>query len=158
MKYDYLHESETVCLHANTPRPCNEVVSVLEELGFTLHEDIFTLDRAGSIPPWESSSWVHVDFFLGEKEIYDLSAQWDTIKLVYLLATIPREGISKFVASASRLSMSLGVPMTYKDRVVTEKELEAALNDCADELEREVADPGSETVAIFIESTYPRTR
>lgn len=156
MNYDYLHESETVSLQTPSPRSCNELVPVLQTLGFTLHEDIFSLDRVGSIPPWQSSSWVDVDLFLRGTEINDLSAQWDTIKLVYLLATLPREGISTFVASATKLSGLLGLPMMYKDQVVSAKELEAAFNDCADELEREVADPGSETVAIFIESTYPR--
>jgi hypothetical protein len=48
--------------------------------------------------------------------------------------------------------------MTYKGRVVSGQQLKQALSDCADELRLNVGEPGTESVAIYIESTYPRSR
>ena len=156
MNYDYLHETETVRFEADQPRSCRDLARILRRLGFTRHEDVFSLDRKGRIEPWEFSSWADVDMLLNGEETFNLGGQWDTVNLVYLLATLPREGISTFVTAATQVSESLGLPMKYKDQVVGAKELEEALNACADELEREVGEPGSQTVNIFIQSTYPR--
>jgi hypothetical protein len=46
--------------------------------------------------------------------------------------------------------------MTYRGKVVSAQQLTEALLDCADELRLNVGEPGTEPVAIFIESTYPR--
>jgi hypothetical protein len=48
MKYDFLHEAEEVSLRSDAPRQCSEIDSILEQLGYTLHEDIYSLERSGA--------------------------------------------------------------------------------------------------------------
>jgi hypothetical protein len=158
MKYDFLHEAEEVYLRSEARRPCSVVHSILEQLGYTLHEDVYSLDREGALPPWQAEAFVDVYIMEGESEVYEPSETWDTIKLVYLLATLPKDGIQRFAASASRISHLLRIPMTYGGKLVSEQDLTQALLDCADELRLNVGEPGTESVAIYIESTYPRSR
>jgi hypothetical protein len=156
MKYDFLHEAEEVYLRSDAPGQCSVIHSILEQLGYTLHEDVYSLERPGPAPLWQSESFVHVDILSGASEVYQPWETWDTVKLVYLLATLPSDGITIFVASVSEVSRLLGIPMTYRGKVVSAQQLTEALLDCADELRLNVGEPGTEPVAIFIESTYPR--
>jgi len=158
MDYDFLHEAEEVYLVSDVPRRCSIIHSILVQLGYTLHEDVYSLDRQGHLPPWQSEAFVDVYVMVGESEVFEPSEAWDTVKLVYLLATLPSDGITTFVASVSQVSHLLRLPMTYRGKVVTALELEQALVGCADELRRNVGEPGTESVAIYVESTYPRSR
>ena len=158
MDYDFLHEAEDVYLVSDVPRRCSVIHSILAQLGYTLHEDVYSLERPGPTPLWQSESFVHVDILSGPSEVYQPWETWDTVKLVYLLATLPSDGITTFVASVSQVSRLLEIPMTYAGKVVSAIQLEQALLRCADELRVNVGEPGAESVAIFIESTYPRSR
>jgi len=149
MKYDFLHEAEEVNLVSDAPRQCSVIHSILEQQGYTLHEDVYSLERRGPIPLWQSESFVHVDILSGTSEVYQPWETWDTAKLVYLLATLPSDGINTFVTSVSKVSQLLGIPITYRGRVVSAKQLEQALLDCADELRVNVGEPGTESVAIL---------
>ena len=156
MDYNWLHEAEEVSLVSQSPRHFPEVGSILLNLGYTLHEDVFSLDRPGPIPPWQSESYVEVYILSGQSEVYEPSDTWDTITLAYLLATQPRSGIAVFVSSVSRISELLGLAMRYRGTIVSAEQLTDALNNCADELQLSLGEPGEELVAIFIASTYPR--
>ena len=68
MKYDFLHEAEEVYLESDAPRPCSVVHSILEQLGYTLHEDVYSLDRQ-----WQSEAFVDVYVMVGESEVYEPS-------------------------------------------------------------------------------------
>ena len=92
-EYAYLHEAEDVWLISNTVRWCAELPPVLTGLGFELDEDVFTIDRPGKLPLWQSRSIVAVQVLRGDREIYDEHAQWDRVKLKYLLATLPPEAL-----------------------------------------------------------------
>src|SRR5262245_28502431 len=131
MKYDFLHEAEEVYLVSDAPRPCSVIHSILEQLGYTLHEDVYSLERPGPVPLWQSESFVHVDILSGASEVYQPWESWDTVKLVYLLATLPSDGITTFVASVSQVSQLLGIPMSYARRIVSARQLKEALWDCA---------------------------
>jgi len=157
MNYDFLHEAEEVYLVSESPRQCSIIHSIPEQLGYTLHENVYSLERPEPIPPWQSESFVLVDILSGASEVYQPWETWDTIKLVCLLATLPGDAITRFVASVSHVSCLLEIPMTHAGKVVTALKLEQALVDCADELRRNVGEPGTESVAIYIESTYPRS-
>src|SRR5215471_413268 len=128
MDYDFLHEAEDVYLVSDVPRRCSVIHSILVQLGYTLHEDVYSLERPGPTPLWQSESFVHVDILSGPSEVYQPWEAWDTVKLVYLLATLPSDGITRFVASVSQVSHLLRLPMTYRGEVVTALELEQALN------------------------------
>lgn len=160
MEFDYLHEVEDVVLTSYAKRPCAALWNLFSEQGFTLYEDVFSLDRPRKpkLPLWQSEAFVDVDIFSDENPIYEPDEEWNKVVLKYLLATQPRSGIAIFSKHASEISARLDIPMTFKGKVVTSEELEKQLNNFADELTAQVGEPGSEDVAIVIQSTYPRRR
>jgi hypothetical protein len=160
MDFDYLHEVEDVILQSETKRPCAPLWKLLKAQGFTLYEDVFSLDRPKKpkFPIWQSEAFVDVEILNDETEVYDPEDEWNRVVLKYLLATQPRAGIPVFVKEASGISTHLGLPMMFRGKFVTVEELEKQLNTNADELTAQLGEPGSEDVAIVIESTYPRGR
>lgn len=155
-EFGYLHEAEDVWLISDTVRWCAELWPVLPELGFHLDEDVFTVDRSGKLPPWQSRSIIVLQVLRGDREIYDEHAQWDRVKLRYLLATLPPEVLEVFVETAASVADQLRLPMQYRGRVVTKEELRAGLEGCLRELRESAGEPGSKEVAAAIEMTYPR--
>jgi hypothetical protein len=155
-EYSYLHEAEDVWLRSDTVRWCTELWQALPELGFTLDEDVFTVDQAGKPPLWQSPSIVSVHVMHGDREVYDEHSQWDWLKLRFLLATLPATGLDVFVDKATATADRLGLPMLYRGHVVTRDELRAELEACVAELRDSVGEPGSKEVAAVIEMTYPR--
>lgn len=104
------------------------------------------------------TSLVAVYIFNDEVEVYEPEVQWNKLVLKYLLATQPRAGILLFSTHVTEISKRLNIPMTFRGKLVTHEELERSLNSIADELTAEIGEPGSQDVAIVIESTYPRKR
>jgi hypothetical protein len=154
MKYDYLHEKETVHLKDVNPRPWTEIAAALASLGFTLNDDNYSLDRKDHVHAWQTDSYVWMIVFLNDQEVFE--EQWNRIELRYLLATLPQDGIKVFTEKVSGLAAKLKLSMIYNGEPVTKQALETKLNACATELAENLGEPGSEEVAIFIESTYPR--
>lgn len=154
--FSYLHETEDVWLTSDTVRWCAELWPVLTGLGFKLDEDVFAIDRPGKLPLWQSRSIVAVYVLHGDREIYDEHAQWDRIKLRYLLATLPPEALDVFVEKTASVAEQLRLSMLYRGRMVTKEELRAKLESCQQELRESAGAPGSKEVAAAIEMTYPR--
>jgi hypothetical protein len=160
MDFEYLHEVEDVLLTSNTKRSCAVLWTLFREQGFTLYEDVFSLDRPKKpkLPLWQSEAFVDVDIFNDETPIYEPEKEWNRIVLKYLLATQPRFGIAVFSKNAAEISARLSIPMIFRGKLVIRDELEKHLNIIADELTAQLGEPGSEDVAIVIQSTYPRRR
>jgi len=158
MEFDYLHESEELVLRTQAKQPCALLWQVLAEQGFTLHEDVFSLDRPKKppIPVWQTDSFVSVDILDDGTEVFEREDQWNKVVLKYLLASQPRSGIPIFVRAAFALSNCLSIPVLFKGNLITMNDLERRLTEFADELRDRLGEPGTESVAIFIESTYPR--
>ena len=154
MKYAFLHEMETVHLTNVTPRSWSEIAVAMSNADFTLTDDKYSFDRKDHIQVWQSDSYVWPGIFFNDKEIFE--EQWNRIELRYLLATLPMDGISIFAEKCSELASILRLPMIYNGQPRTKEELESQLIAYAKELSESLGEPGSEEVAIFIESTYPR--
>jgi hypothetical protein len=155
--YDYLHELELVTFRIQSPRPVRALAAFLRALGFTLHEDVLSLDRKGNMPPWQHKSVVEVKILKDGKEVFDLDAHWNVLNLEYLLAWLPAECIDVFVDCVFQVARWLGSPATHRGVQVTERELRDSLNGFCRELEDRVGESvGSEGLAILIQSTYPR--
>ncbi len=60
MKYEHLYEVEHVEIHSQVARPVAELAPIFLKLGFTVHDDVVSLDRRGRIPPWQHSSLVEI--------------------------------------------------------------------------------------------------
>src|SRR3990172_7822436 len=112
-EFGYLHEAEDVWLISDTVRWCAELWPVLTGLGFELDEDVFTVDRSGKLPLWQSRSIIAIHVLRGDREIYDEHSQWDRVKLRYLLATLPPEVLAVFVEKAASVADQLRLPMQY---------------------------------------------
>jgi len=154
--FNYLHEAEDVWLVSDTVRRCAELWPALSELGFELDEDVFTIDRSGKVPLWQSRSIITVHVLRGDREIYDEHSQWDRVRLSYLLATLPSDVLEVFVEKAASVSDRLHLPMQYRGRLVTKEQLHAELQGSLQELRDSVGEPGSKKVAATIEMSYPR--
>ncbi len=158
MDYSYLHEVELVELVAATPRSVVALVPVLKSCGFTFHDDVVSLDRNGRIPPWQHSSVVEVEIQRDGKEVFGFErGQWDSIQLKYLFASLPFDLVDEFLKAVIAVADQLGITPTRHGRNVTADDLKKAFSEVREELIRETGDDaGSEGLAIFIHSTYPR--
>lgn len=158
MGYEYLHEVESVELRSASKRPLHELLPVFRSLGFTLHDDVVSLDRIGKVPPWQHPSIVEVDVQCDEEEVFGFKrGMWDVLHLKYLFATLPFELTDEFVDIVFRLCDKLGLSATYQGAVVDARTLKSQFSHVHDELLSETGEsPGSEGLAILIHSTYPR--
>src|SRR4051794_279088 len=115
MEYENLHEFETVELRSATMRATSELLPVFERLGFTLHDDVVSLDRKGVIPPWQHPSIVEVEILGGNQEVFGFDdGKWDVIRLKYLFASLPFELVDQFIEVVFRLSRELSIPVNSR--------------------------------------------
>lgn len=158
MDYSYLHEIECVELRSVTPRRAVELIPVFKQCGFTFHDDVVSLDRKGRVPPWQHPSIVEVEVQRSGEEVFGFEEEeWDTIQLKYLFASLPFELVDEFVESVMAVSNQLGITPTRHGKEVSADGLRLAFAELREELIREAGDDaGSEGLAIFIHSTYPR--
>jgi len=158
MDYSYLHEIESVELRSVTPRSVAELVPVFRASGFTFHDDVVSLDRKGRVPPWQHPTIVEVEVQWNGEEVFGFEeGKWDSIQLKYLFASLPFELADEFVESVMALAERIGITPTHHGKEVTANDLRLAFAAAREELIRETGDDaGSEELAIFIHSTYPR--
>lgn len=158
MNYEYLHEAEHVELVSLMPQPVSALLPVFEELGFTLHDDVVSFDRAGRIPPWQHSSVVEVEVLYNGEEIFGFDdGAWDVVRLKYLFATLPYELTETFFDLVFAVSARLSTSVRFEGISVDETSLRESFARIRDELIAETGeDAGSERLAIMIHRTYPR--
>lgn len=158
MDYSYLHEIEFVEFRSVAPRSVVELVPVFKSCGFTFHDDVVSLDRKGRIPPWQHPSVIEVEVQRNGEEVFGFDeGEWDSIQLKYLFASLPFELVDEFVDSVIAVADQLRITPTRHGKEVTAAELRRAFAEVREELIRETGDDaGSEGLAIFIHSTYPR--
>ena len=159
MKYDYLHEYEDVFFRPASPSPCAKLWTLLKSAKCTLNDESFTFDRESrpKLPEWQSETIFSVHIYSDGTEVFDANEEWDLLKCRYLLATQPARYIVVFVDKIEAFSRALGLPIIYKGDEVTIESLKSTLMKIADQLTIDIAEPGSEDLAIVIESTYPRS-
>src|SRR5258706_5872399 len=76
MNYDDLHEIETVTFRLPEPKRLDELPTLLIPHGFKPHDDVFTLDRADTVFPWQHSSTVEVEVSCQGKEVFGVSCNF----------------------------------------------------------------------------------
>ncbi|PQO30430.1 hypothetical protein DTL21_24050 [Bremerella cremea] len=158
MDYEYLHEIECVELRSVAKRPVTELLPEFRSLGFTLHDDVVSLDRKGKIPPWQHTSIVEVEVQCEGDEVFGFEeGEWDVLQLKYLFATLPFELADRFIDVVFQLAGKLEASVTYRGVEVDASGLKERFAFICDELLSETGeDAGSEGLAILIHSTYPR--
>ena len=83
--------------------------------------------------------------------------EWDTIQLKYLFASLPFELVDRFIENVMLVAGRLGLTPEYQGSTTNASVLRSQFGQFRDELLTETGDDaGSESLAIFIHSTYPR--
>jgi hypothetical protein len=156
-QYRFLHEVEVVSFVPEHPRKVQDVVKFLRTGGFKVDADICYLNRKGKVPPWQHSAIVEVKFSLRGEEQFDFRSEWDLMEFEYLFSSLPLENTEEFVSRVEDISAFLNLPPLYQGAETSRAGLEQMFIDCADDLTRELGEtPGSESLAISIQGTYPR--
>ena len=158
MSADLFHEEECIEFRAEIARPVRELRSLFKRLGFTFHDDVVSLDREGSIPPWQHTSIVEVEIQREGKELVGLNeGTWDTVQLKYLFATLPFELTDLFIATVEQVSAELRIAPRFNGIQTTISDLKQRFKQINSELLENTGETaGSESLAILIQSSYPR--
>jgi hypothetical protein len=158
MDYSFLHELEFVEFRSEFPRRISELVPVFKSCGFTFHDDVVSIDRKGRVPPWQHSSIVEVVIRRDGEEVFGFEqGEWDVIRLEYLFASLPFALVDDFIDAVSAIADRLGIVPTFQGEPVASVDLKRRLVEVREDLIRATGeDAGSEPLAIFIHSTYPR--
>ena len=158
MDFGYLHEVEVVELRAEKPRPLAELLPIFLSRGFTLHDDILSLNREGDVPPWQHTSIIEVEIQRSGKEVFGFDeGEWDCIQLRYLFASLPYDLVRPFIESVFSISQELRICPLFRHEAVNAIDLATKFDELREELTGETGeDAGSEALAIFIQGTYPR--
>lgn len=159
MDYGFLHEVEVVRFRPETPRPLAELLPVFEAQGFRLDDDVLTLDRPDSRAPWQPTSIVEVKIYNDDDELFgfDDGVEWTSLALEYIFASLPFVFAEKFATIVQVTAEKLDLIPELRGEPTDYFKLLAALDDARQELESRTGEqPGSEGLAIYIQSTYPR--
>jgi hypothetical protein len=151
-----LHEVEYVELRMPSLRPVSELLDEFEDLGFTLHDDVVSLDRTDRTPPWQHSSIVEVEVRCDGEEVFGFDeGAWDVVRLKYLFATLPFELADTFIDAVFELSKRLSTPLIYRGNEIDANGLKARFAQVRSEVLASTGeDAGSEGLAILIQSMY----
>jgi hypothetical protein len=139
-------------------RPVSDLLPVFRKCGFVLHDDVVSLDRSGTIPPWQHSSIAEVEVLCNEQELFGFDdGVWNTIRLKYLFATLPFELAERFSATAFELNRELDTTVHFHGTVASIGDLNYNFALYREEvLNTTGVDVGTEGIAIAIQETYPR--
>ena len=156
MDFAKLHEEVVVVLCSDRLLRIHDARESMVALGFKRHDDVWSLDRTGLVPTWQHGSIVELDFLNDGTEVY-ANESWDAIQCRYLFASLPLNCIPFFVDVVFALSDKLLLSVSLGGRTARREDLLKHFEQCAGDLQSEFGEvPGSESLAILIQSTYPR--
>lgn len=158
------HEVEVLVLKSAQKQSRRRLHEYLCAEGFASEDDFYYLNRRDKIAPWQSSSLVEVSIFLEHAAVYgtqeDIKEQgdllWDELHAEYLFATLPRCCIGEFLDIAFRLAEAFNLGVWYGGKCVSKSAAMSAFLQIADQLVKEVDEPGSESLRILIQMHYER--
>ncbi len=158
MDYGYLHELEIVEFRTQPPRARAELLPMFLSMGFRQYDDVVSLDRTDKSPPWQTSTIVAVEVHQAGREVYGFKdGDWNTLKLGYLLPSLPFAFVDRFVAAVSAVGASLDLRPQFGGETIEIADLKSLFLGFREELlEQTGCEPGDENLAILIQSTYPR--
>lgn len=129
---------------------------ILREMGAILDYDVYSFPRKDNHPIWQSESYAYVDLYINGNRV-DAQDEVDRLKLIYPMATIPTQFITRFVEVTIELSDRLNVTPKFEDQKVDMSGLTKIFDKIVSELMTTWGEePGSESLAILIESNFGR--
>jgi hypothetical protein len=154
--YSKLHESESVHLLLGHRVLVAELRPHFIEAGFTEEDDFFFLPRQDGCYPWQSNDIVTVDFFDGDRQV-DCDGVCDRAHFNYLFASLPAAHIATFVSTLGWFRGVLGGELEHRSEMLdpdgVRSKFDGYIRDLLDEVNEQ---PGSESLAILIQDSYPR--
>lgn len=154
--YSKLHESESVHLLLGRRVPVAELRTHFIEAGFVEEDDFFFLPRQDGQHPWQSEDIVTADFFDGDQQV-DCEGICDRVHFSYLFASLPATHIATFISTLGWFRGALGGELEHRSEKLdpdgVRSKFDGYLRDLIDEIYEQ---PGSESLAILIQDSYPR--
>ena len=158
------HEEEVVELTSDVPIRRRDLHKWLRQRGYKSEDDFYYLDRKGKIENWQSRSLASIDLFFNKQEIYETeedveegtATHWNSLRVSYLMATLPRECIEPFVDEIDTLAQAFRLRVTYQAEAIDAKSLLGRLTGIADTLEKDFGGAGSKALRVLILQEYAR--
>lgn len=156
------HEKEVVILRAKDARCFDKLHRFMVRSGARMVDDFYLVDRADKPAIWQSEAVCLIEVLLDGEElgVYDDEIAggtfvWNELRVEYLLATLPRENISKVCSICQSIVEAFNLDLTFNGTSYeTVSEIERLMNGIANGLALEFGEPGSEEICILIEDGY----
>ena len=156
-----LHEREEIWLKASDNLPRLELQNLLFSRGFKAEDDFYFLDRPDAPKPWQAISVMTIDVLFRGSMIKDLeeecdaeAGEWDTLRIEYLMASLPTQFIEDCAKECEAIASRFGLQIKLGNAVLERGQLQSRLQKIADNLASEVDEPGSEALGILIAQLY----
>lgn len=164
-----LHECESVSLRLPHSVSPEVILKSLSKLGFKACDDFCFLPRKDKTSPWQSENVTTVTFHLDDSGVHHYFDADDEEKKVarlcnhlvfdYLFATQPTAIADEFLKCLRSVHAALGGIIEHGGGSTSIDEIGQSFAHYHEDIWNELAEvPGSEFLAQFIASTYPRIR
>ncbi len=155
---DELDRIFSVVFQAKSPRSLPKLLPIFLDQGFTLYEEVVSLDRIGKIPPWQHSSIVEVECRLDGDEVFGFEEGcWTEVELQYLFSALPFNLASSYLSVVHQISEALKLEPQIDGKEATIDMLKNRMDKIHSCLvSKSGMEPGSEELAILIQSTLHR--
>lgn len=161
-----LHECESVSLRLPHSVNPDGILQSLSKMGFKACDDFCFLPRKDKVPPWQGEHVTTVTFYLDDSEVHhDFDADDDEeaahlcnrLVFDFLFATHPPAIADDFLKCLRSVHAELGGTLEHHGRIFSADEVERSFALYREDIWNELAEvPGSEFLAQFIASSYPR--
>lgn len=154
------YEEIEIYLVSDSVRKREDLHIFLKNKGYKSEDDFYYISRDDKVEPWQSFQLLTLDIKLGDEDKYEteedieegISTEWDKILASYLLATIPEDGIEKFIKKVQEIKSELNLKLFYCEEEITMDKLSKTLNLYAKKIEEKYyVEVGSEWLCRLIE-------
>lgn len=128
-------------------------------------DNFYKLKRDDFASDYQGLNVCSLRIFLKANEIYEteedieegISTYWDELELSYLLASLPRKLIDRYIEELRAIKDEFALKLYYEDTEIELEDIQTIMNKMADELDENETPAGSEVLDYLIGLEYPRT-
>ncbi len=159
---DQYHESEVVTLVGNRLRLRSALRGFMLDRGYRAEDGFYCLPRTDNVEVWQSDDVLDIDLIRDGVEIEEESDEdepedeWDSLQATYLMASLPRRHITRFVDECSAIAAFFQLQLQYRGANWVAGDLRAELERIAQKLSNDFAEPGAKSLQILIGLQYPK--
>lgn len=161
---DYIEEEIEINLMSDHRQSRKDLHMFLLTLGCKSEDYLYFLPRSDDVKPWQIDVLFTLETRIignenrdcGDEVAKDESLEWDEISIRYLISSIPRNNIEKLIYNLELLVAKFDLYIIFRKKSIANAEaLKTNISYIFDEIESLFGTPGSEDLAILIESQYP---